>query len=1097
MKGDFSRFSYNKHKNYSRILMQQGRVLLDADWNEQAELLAQRIESETRDLVGPHGAPDHNAGFALYLRKGLRFDGQKTFVWVGSHHSLSFPGSSPFTIEARIELSASSRGGVVAGKWADNDGEYILQINADRTICFLHREIVADVIVADIESAYPAQQIETELQETAIQRIESTQRLPVNRRSHVAVTYDGKKLRLFIDGRQVETSAGVGTAVSSNAPFIVGARCSENNYVEHFDGIVDELRIWKTARSETALRRTAQYCEEPLYSSLVSHWQCHESTGNEFHDSGPAENHGTLGGDMETCAPAWLTPELWISRGRYYVEGIQCHNEHDVPYITQPYTPNHEIFEDGEYILYLDVWPRFVSSIEDPDLRDIALGGADTTARVQTAWQVKARNAQHTVPTNDHGRLRARRQPIGPLPENRLYRIEVHHGGGLYNDSAGRDRQQSFAVNKVYTTEGSLVLEQWPKHFDWQPGQVAELYPDGDTNNGTLVEIEAASAEQLTLTVAGLDAGAETDQQLRLRPIASFKWSRDNGARAFAVEHLSGQSLTLLDPRSERSALRVGAWIGLSDDELDFQGHISTNSQIEHIEPDHEGRIHLALTEPPAIGISANSDKHPVLRCWDQTGNNLIAGALVARANAWTGIEDGIQVNFEPGSLLVTGDYWCIPARTAIHNIAWPVDASGPLYQPPLGIWHHEAPLAQITCNGDHWHISDLRVLFGALDDGVRRSGDTMTGALSIEAPLHVKSDATVDGDLTVGTLYGKLPPDVGTVPSGWAILGSYADPPPGYYYSGISLSNSIAHAVWQRSESHLPDTDVLGSGILNDRIYVVMASGKLWDGPADFNQEPPIEWIARAELPVAGRGAGVGVLAGRVHVVGGIDPTGRALNTHWAYDPHTDKWSECAPMPTARSHLGIGVIDGKLFALAGHRRGLFGSRFFSTTRINEAYDPVSDSWSRIRDMPTARQWFAVAVSGSRLYALGGHQRLLGILSDQPTDLVAVYTSATNTWRKAPAMTRRRAEFAAAAVAGKIYAVGGRSLPGATPSTETYDPETEIWTDDAQLNESRYAHSMAIAEDRLLALGGVSIGGQTNSIENRPVTATLFVHVKQ
>ena len=35
MKGDFSRQTFDPKKHYSAVLMQQGRVQLDADWNEQ------------------------------------------------------------------------------------------------------------------------------------------------------------------------------------------------------------------------------------------------------------------------------------------------------------------------------------------------------------------------------------------------------------------------------------------------------------------------------------------------------------------------------------------------------------------------------------------------------------------------------------------------------------------------------------------------------------------------------------------------------------------------------------------------------------------------------------------------------------------------------------------------------------------------------------------------------------------------------------------------------------------------------------------------------------------------------------------------------
>jgi hypothetical protein len=57
MKGDFSRFSFDKKNRYSRVLMQQGRVQLDADWNEQLDISAYRAEAEMSDFIGKSGAP--------------------------------------------------------------------------------------------------------------------------------------------------------------------------------------------------------------------------------------------------------------------------------------------------------------------------------------------------------------------------------------------------------------------------------------------------------------------------------------------------------------------------------------------------------------------------------------------------------------------------------------------------------------------------------------------------------------------------------------------------------------------------------------------------------------------------------------------------------------------------------------------------------------------------------------------------------------------------------------------------------------------------------------------------------------------------------
>src|SRR2546426_3407298 len=57
-KGDFTRDSFAfdplRLRQFSRVLMQQGRVQLDADWNEQTDLLLYALRELITHLVGPH-----------------------------------------------------------------------------------------------------------------------------------------------------------------------------------------------------------------------------------------------------------------------------------------------------------------------------------------------------------------------------------------------------------------------------------------------------------------------------------------------------------------------------------------------------------------------------------------------------------------------------------------------------------------------------------------------------------------------------------------------------------------------------------------------------------------------------------------------------------------------------------------------------------------------------------------------------------------------------------------------------------------------------------------------------------------------------------
>ncbi|MGH7232284.1 MAG: DUF6519 domain-containing protein [Nitrospiraceae bacterium] len=59
MKGDLSRSIYRSFNHYSSVRLQQGRVLLDAEWNEHADIGMHVDRTTTGDVVGVCGVPKH------------------------------------------------------------------------------------------------------------------------------------------------------------------------------------------------------------------------------------------------------------------------------------------------------------------------------------------------------------------------------------------------------------------------------------------------------------------------------------------------------------------------------------------------------------------------------------------------------------------------------------------------------------------------------------------------------------------------------------------------------------------------------------------------------------------------------------------------------------------------------------------------------------------------------------------------------------------------------------------------------------------------------------------------------------------------------
>lgn len=58
MGSDRARISYDKSRQYRAVVMQQGRVTVEADWNEAWQIAGEEVRKQVLDIVGPSGTPD-------------------------------------------------------------------------------------------------------------------------------------------------------------------------------------------------------------------------------------------------------------------------------------------------------------------------------------------------------------------------------------------------------------------------------------------------------------------------------------------------------------------------------------------------------------------------------------------------------------------------------------------------------------------------------------------------------------------------------------------------------------------------------------------------------------------------------------------------------------------------------------------------------------------------------------------------------------------------------------------------------------------------------------------------------------------------------
>ena len=82
MKGDFSRNSFDPNKHYRSVRMQQGRVQMDADWNEQIDITDNRDRLFTEDFLGDAVGPAIGAGYAI----GVTADQKDLTISLGRYY---------------------------------------------------------------------------------------------------------------------------------------------------------------------------------------------------------------------------------------------------------------------------------------------------------------------------------------------------------------------------------------------------------------------------------------------------------------------------------------------------------------------------------------------------------------------------------------------------------------------------------------------------------------------------------------------------------------------------------------------------------------------------------------------------------------------------------------------------------------------------------------------------------------------------------------------------------------------------------------------------------------------------------------------------
>lgn len=286
---------------------------------------------------------------------------------------------------------------------------------------------------------------------------------------------------------------------------------------------------------------------------------------------------------------------------------------------------------------------------------------------------------------------------------------------------------------------------------------------------------------------------------------------------------------------------------------------------------------------------------------------------------------------------------------------------------------------------------------------------------------------------------------------------------------SGGNPDSSVASSAWTTKTPMPTARSGLAVGVVNvngkDILYAVGGNNGATDLATVEAYDPGTnKWTTKTPMPTARSGLAIGVVNGILYAFGGSNG-GTALTTVEAYDTVADSWTTKASMSTARYGLGVGVVNGQIYTVGG---------FIAPDQSSpvEAYDPLADGWVPRASMPFGRMLLGVGVVNNILYGVGGS-------TDGSNNLptVEAYDYVSDTWTTETPMSIPRGGLAVGVNDGILYAVGGQ-LPdivvGSTvPKTlEAYNPATNSWTTKDPMPTGRTLLAAGVVNGILYAVGG-------------------------
>lgn len=259
-----------------------------------------------------------------------------------------------------------------------------------------------------------------------------------------------------------------------------------------------------------------------------------------------------------------------------------------------------------------------------------------------------------------------------------------------------------------------------------------------------------------------------------------------------------------------------------------------------------------------------------------------------------------------------------------------------------------------------------------------------------------------------------------------------------------------------------------------------VLLSGLLGAAlPARARARPAPHWGSAADVPWPVQEVYGAAFRGKVLIAGGMAPTDASLrkinpqDRTGLYDPATNRWAEGPRLPFARHHPALAATRSRLYAFGGYRVTNDGD----WTAIRDALVFDGKAWRPAPEMPQFQCETVAVALGERLHLASGRAPT-GASNRRWTDqgdidTHQVFDAATGRWSLAAPCPLARNSATGAAIDGKFYLAGGRTVRGGNSAQlDRYDPRTDRWETLRPMPKPAGGLAGAAANGKLYVFGG-------------------------